>query len=91
MNFKIEILKRKLSHLIESGQAVIVTSKSSGVGETQSVYIDYVGDRWAKGHTIVYSKDGSASNIPYTINYPSVIAKDSSSAKVQLTFPDSIL
>lgn len=68
-----EELINKLKRANDNKEPVLVESGATGLSESHMVYIDFVGERWAKGHHIVYNEDGDEIAVPDTIAYASVI------------------
>lgn len=68
-----EKLIKKLKQAKQNHDPVIVESGATGLSESHVVYIDFVGDRWAKGHHIIYNDEGDEVQVPETITYASVI------------------
>lgn len=71
-NKKIDNFRKKLEKVKRANECVVVSTNESGLDTTRSVYIDYIGERWAKGHSIVYTNHG-VEEVPETINYADII------------------
>lgn len=87
-NKKIRAFVRKLKAVQEKNECVIIMSNESGLDTTKAVYIDYVGERWAKGHSVVYVGQ-EKTEIPETINYADIITVGSA-LSMEVLFPTDI-
>lgn len=66
-----EPVAKQFKDLAESGQYLMVRYYRD---EPTRIVIDYVGDRWARGHSYVIDVSGEKQNIPYTISFADVIS-----------------
>lgn len=64
-------IKDKFDRVKDSGKRLLIDIKDSYSVQTIVVSLDYVHDRWAKGHSVCYA-DGKEVLVPYTIHYSDV-------------------
>lgn len=87
-NKKIKTFIKKLNKVKENNDCIIVMTNETGLDTTKAVYIDYVGERWAKGHSNVYF-DGELKEVPETINYSDIFTLGIGVGK-EFIFPEYI-
>lgn len=87
-NDKIKKFKHKLQLVKDNNDCIVVMSNETGMDTTRVLYIDFVGEHWAKGHCNVHTKDGMQ-KVPETINY-SDIFNYGVGIGLEVIFPDYI-
>lgn len=87
-NDKIKNFRDKLKKVQELNEKIVVMSNETGIDTTQVLYIDYVGEHWAKGHCLVHTRNG-IQEVPETINYVDIFNTKVGNG-FEVIFPDSI-
>lgn len=87
-NERIRKFINNLTKVKNNNDSIIVMSNESGIDTTRVIYIDYIGERWCKGHSIAYIDDKQYS-IPETINYADIITMGSGLG-LKVIFPEYV-
>jgi len=74
-NDKIKKFKEKLEIIKKNNDKLVINNIESGMTITTVMYIDYIGERWARGHSIIY-RNGEEVEVPESINYGDVVSAD---------------
>lgn len=88
-NEKIARLKKNLKEVKRRKDCIVLMSNDSGLDTTKVVYIDYVGDRWARGYSYVHLDDNTLQAVPETINYGDIF-NHTGGLGLEIIFPDFI-
>lgn len=89
-NKQIAQFRANLQKVKDNNDYIILMSNYSNIDTTSVIYLDYVGERWCKGHTTIYVGAGDETvDIPETINYADIITTGTS-VGLQVVFPPYI-
>lgn len=88
-NDKIKKFIENLELVKKNGDFIIILDSDAGEHRTTIVYLDYISDRWARGHSQTVYK-GNRIDIPATINYGDIFSQGARKKDVEFVFPEYI-